>query len=120
MSRCEFFIGFLGGRYGWAPASYEVPDHPRFHWLKYYPKERSITELEMHAAALSEQAQSNGKSCFFYFRDPSFLPTVPENYRQYFVEANPESTEKMENLKERIISAGIYFFTFNNNILFFF
>jgi len=100
VDRCEFFIGILGGRYGWAPSQYDVPEHPRFEWLKHYAPERSITELEMHLATSNQD-----KSCFFYFRDPTFLSSMPEMYQKYFTDS-VDQNDKMENLKAKILATG--------------
>jgi len=106
VERCQpFFIGILGNRYGWAPAEYDVPDQPRFHWLKNYPKGRSITELEMHLAALNDPG--NAGASFFYFRDDSFLDQVPENFRHHFKDNDEEAQQKMDDLKNRIRQSGL-------------
>eukprot|EP01127_Copromyxa_protea_P014003 TRINITY_DN3838_c0_g2_i1.p1 TRINITY_DN3838_c0_g2~~TRINITY_DN3838_c0_g2_i1.p1 ORF type:complete len:2315 (-),score=541.03 TRINITY_DN3838_c0_g2_i1:41-6064(-) len=107
VDRCRpFFIGMLGERYGWAPEEYEVPDHPRFAWLKNYPKARSITELEMHYAALSDPENSPG--AFFYLRDhTSFINDVPEFHRKFFDPSGEEDRQKMRDLKQRIRDSGL-------------
>lgn len=107
VDRCRpFFIGILGERYGWAPSEYEVPDHPRFNWLKDYPKGRSITELEMHYAALSNPGSAPG--AFFYLRDhTSFITDVPDTHRKFFDPAGHEDRMKMSELKKRIRESGL-------------
>lgn len=30
----ELFVGILGSRYGYVPPSYDLPDHPHFHWVR--------------------------------------------------------------------------------------
>jgi telomerase protein component 1 len=69
--KCEFFIGILGRRYGYVPKKYDVPDTEEFDWLKTYPPNASVTELEMHLGALSNPGKRMGKA-FFYVRDPGF------------------------------------------------
>eukprot|EP01129_Flabellula_baltica_P005804 TRINITY_DN2127_c0_g1_i1.p1 TRINITY_DN2127_c0_g1~~TRINITY_DN2127_c0_g1_i1.p1 ORF type:complete len:2266 (+),score=515.97 TRINITY_DN2127_c0_g1_i1:47-6844(+) len=104
VDRCRpFFIGILGDRYGWAPEDYTVPEHPRFDWVRNYPKERSVTELEIHHAVLSDPDMAVGS--FFYFRDNSFVSQVPEEDLRNFVESD-DKMEKMEDLKRRIRESG--------------
>eukprot|EP01124_Arcella_intermedia_P006950 TRINITY_DN1421_c0_g1_i1.p1 TRINITY_DN1421_c0_g1~~TRINITY_DN1421_c0_g1_i1.p1 ORF type:complete len:2329 (+),score=518.76 TRINITY_DN1421_c0_g1_i1:65-7051(+) len=106
VERCKpFFVGILGNRYGWAPEDYDVPDQPRFRWLKNYPKGRSITELEMELAALSDPSSANG--AFFYFRNPNFIADVPDNLLRSFLDESEASKDKLDSLKERIRSSGL-------------
>ena len=72
VARCSLFVGILGERYGWVPSQYHVPDTPEFEWLKEHPPGASITELEMHLAALANPHKAQQKA-FFYFRDPTVL-----------------------------------------------
>jgi len=106
VDRCKpFFIGMLGERYGWAPDTYEVPDHPRFEWLKQFPAKRSITELEMHHAALADP--SNARGTFCYLRDSTVMSDIPEQYQKYFSARDDEDVSKMAELKNRIRSSGL-------------
>jgi len=86
VDRCMFFIGMLGERYGWTPEQYldeKQKTIPRLSWLKDYPAGRSITELEMHRAALRDPSKAPG--AFFYIRDhTSFIRGVPETHRKFF------------------------------------
>lgn len=78
VSKCQFFVGFLGERYG-----YRISDYGRivdenglpYDWLKDYPPSASITELEIYKFALSNVHQAKERS-FFYFRDPKFMKLV--------------------------------------------
>ncbi len=106
ISRCQYFIGLLGQRYGWAPEEYQHPDSPEYDWLSEYPPGRSITEIEMYHAALCDPEKAVGKA-FFYFRDPSVLSTVPEKYKEEFVSDSHEVKEKIENLKSKIRTSGL-------------
>lgn len=102
VAKCDFFIGMLGERYGWAPLEYEVPDHERFNWLKAYPKGRSITELEMNLAMETNAREKT----FFYLRDhTSFISQVPEAHRKFFDPSSPEDRQKIQDLKTRIRQA---------------
>ena len=71
ISKCQFFIGMLGSRYGWVPDKYTVPDSPEYDWVRAYPPGASVTELEMHYAALSRPKDVLEKA-FFYIRDTTF------------------------------------------------
>jgi len=82
VDRCRpFFLGLLGNRYGWAPKEYHISDETRFDWLKEYPKERSITELEIEYGCLRDSKPKG----LFYVRDYHFIRRVPEQYRRTFV-----------------------------------
>ncbi len=37
IASCNYFVGILGERYGWAPSTYVVPKEPRFDWIREYP-----------------------------------------------------------------------------------
>ena len=102
VDRCRpFFVGLLGGRYGWVPETYELPDQPQFDWVKSVSPGKSITEMEMLHGALRDPSRSES---FFYLRDPSFeLEKVPAEHRQVFVETNESSSEKLLKLKQKII-----------------
>ena len=106
VSRCQYFVGILGERYGWSMDKYQAPDTPEYEWLKEYPSGRSITEVEVYHAALAQPEQAQNKA-FFFFRDPSFLREVPQEYLPSFASESHESHMKMENLKSRIRSSGL-------------
>lgn len=106
ISRCQYFIGLLGQRYGWAPESYQVSDIPEYDWVREYPTERSITELEIFHGALSDPDKVTGKA-FFYFRDPAFMNFVPQNYLKEFKSDSLASEEKIEKLKSQIRMSGL-------------
>ncbi|KAI8493689.1 Telomerase protein component 1 [Branchiostoma belcheri] len=106
VSRCQFFLGILGERYGWVPDSYAAPDTPEFDWLKSYPAGRSMTELEIHHAALTDPSAAQGRA-FFYFRDPAFESDVSGKLRDSFLAESSSSKEKMEKLKSRICRSGL-------------
>lgn len=106
ISRSQYFIGLLGERYGWIHDEYLVPDSPKYDWLKEFPSRRSITEVEMHHAALCDPDKAVGKA-FFYFRAPSAIDTVPKEYSNHFCGESEESSEKIENLKDKIRISGL-------------
>ena len=106
VSRCQYFVGLLGERYGWVQDEYPAPDSPEHDWLREYPQGRSITELEMHHAALCEPERVAGKA-FFYFRDHAPLEHVPPALRKDFDSESAEAKEKMESLKSHIRCSGL-------------
>ena len=106
ISRCHYFIGLLGERYGWVQNEYDVSDSPQFDWLKQFPSGRSITEVEMRHACLQDPEKSAGKA-FFYFRDSAVNDTIPKDHLGSFVSESEELKEKMESLKSDIRTSGL-------------
>ncbi|XP_013407026.1 telomerase protein component 1 isoform X1 [Lingula anatina] len=109
ITKCQFFIGILGERYGWVPDKYVVPDSPEFDWVRDYPPGCSITELEMHSACMSNPDEKKDQA-FFFLRDKSWQKDLPKKYLQDFAAESPSSATKMEALKERIRSSGLEVF----------
>ena len=106
ISRCQYFIGLIGQRYGWAPEQYQVPDSPEYDWVREYPSGRSITELEMYHAALCDTDKVVGKA-FFYFRDLAINNQIPEDMKDEFQSDTHKDREKIEDLKSRIRISGL-------------
>ena len=109
IASCNFFIGMLGERYGWAPETYSAPAEPRFDWVRDYPTGRSITELEMHFAALHDPSRAQGRA-IFALRSPSLVNDVPKEYRADFGSESADDAAKMSALKQRIREAGLSLF----------
>ncbi|XP_053406458.1 telomerase protein component 1-like [Mercenaria mercenaria] len=111
VSRCQFFVGILGERYGWVPDKYDVPDTPEFKWVKEYPLGASVTELEIQAAALGHKDKTDMRDkAFFMFRDNSFESDIPKKYREDFECESDRNKEKMDALKRRIRVSGLEVF----------
>jgi len=73
VSRCQFFIGILGDRYGWVPDKYIVPDTPEFAWVREFRAGASVTELEMQAGALGLTTGTDKRdTAFMFIRDNAF------------------------------------------------
>lgn len=70
-TKCHLFVGMLGERYGWIPDEYVVPDTPEFDWVREYPAGASVTELEMHCAALVRPDEAQERA-FIYLRNNEF------------------------------------------------
>ncbi|GFY54195.1 telomerase protein component 1 [Trichonephila inaurata madagascariensis] len=103
--KSDLFIGIIGERYG-TIYNFDAPDAPELQWVKEHPKGLSITELEMYAGALRENKLKE-KRAFFYFRNNSFMSQVPEKWKSYFHSEDPESKQKIEALKSKILSSGL-------------
>lgn len=97
-----FFIGLVGGRYGWIPAPGETGVdlerlQKRYPWIAPYLNERkSITEMEMLYGVLDNPEPVEAH--FFLRRDLS----VPRAFR----ETDPEGRAKRAALRERIRKAA--------------
>jgi tetratricopeptide (TPR) repeat protein len=122
MNECRpFFIGILGERYGWIPDS--IPDDlvENEPWMKNHPRS-SVTELEILHGVLNDPGVA--LHSYFYFRDPSYIDTLPESIREEMVEhpfpfeVNKYGIEdaerrcekrrqKLYRLKERIRQSGL-------------
>src|SRR2546425_803483 len=97
------FISILGERYGSYPGNIGEDLLVRERWLKEY-KDRSVTELEIQAAALSVQAA--GAHALFYFRDPHVIEELPKPMRTDHYSATADEAFKLTALKERIRASG--------------
>ncbi|KAJ8317249.1 hypothetical protein KUTeg_005153 [Tegillarca granosa] len=106
ISKCQFFVGLLGERYGWTPEKYVVPDTDMYDWVREYPPGASVTELEMHYAALSKAKKVKQKA-FFYFRDSTFEKDIPKEFHLDFLSEDDKSKEKINKLKNRIRTSGL-------------
>lgn len=101
IERCRpFFIGLLGERYGWVPPSYDVPDEPRYDWVRGFEQGHSVTAMEIYHGALREPAMS--ARAFFYFRNPAFASSIPENHRAIFLPESGGAAAKLRDLKREI------------------
>lgn len=91
--RCRpYFIGLLGERYGWVPD--DIPDEliEQEPWLAEH-RERSITELEIIHGVLADPGMSD--HAFFYFRDPTYIDSLPSQLRPHFSEIpTPDEVER--------------------------
>ncbi len=102
INRCRpYFIGLLGERYGWVPESIPEELLEKEKWLlEQFREHKSVTELEiLHGVLRNPEMADNA---FFYFRDPVYVNTVPEQDRKDFISENSEDAEKLKELKDRI------------------
>ncbi len=96
IDRCRpWFIGILGERYGWVPASTDAEKaSEQFPSLATsVPPGASITEMEIIHGVLANPAMAG--HAFFYFRDRDGTPDE-------FIDADANAVQKLEGLKQRI------------------
>ena len=104
IQRCRpYFIGLLGERYGWIPDEIPAELIEREPWLAEH-SDHSVTELEILHGVLNDPKMA--EHAFFYFRDPSYLDTLPKEQKlDYLESASPDET-KQYGSKEAIRLAG--------------
>lgn len=95
-----FFIGMIGGRYGWIPGANGYGDNNRllqkYPWIeKYLNSNMSITEIEMQYGALKSKTPVNA---MFFIRQDNY---IPEQKR----ETDKVKIEKLKRLKTCIAEA---------------
>uniref|UniRef100_A0A2I3H6L9 Telomerase protein component 1 n=1 Tax=Nomascus leucogenys TaxID=61853 RepID=A0A2I3H6L9_NOMLE len=95
----QLFVGILGSRYGYIPPSYNLPDHPHFHWAQQYPSGRSVTEMEVMQFLNRNQRLQPSAQALIYFRDSSFLSSVPDAWKSDFVSESEEAACRISELK---------------------
>nr|XP_006994908.1 telomerase protein component 1 [Peromyscus maniculatus bairdii] len=95
----ELFVGILGSRYGYVPPSYDLPDHPHFHWAQQYPSGRSVTEMEVMQFLNRSQRCQPSAQALVYFRDPGFLSSVPDAWKPDFISESEETAHRVSELK---------------------
>lgn len=96
-----FFIGLIGDRYGWMPDEYTVPDYDKYEWLDRLEKGKSITELEITHGIFNHDVAH--QRSFFLIRRTN-LNEVPKTILRSLVEKQPETINKLNILKEKILS----------------
>lgn len=82
--RCRpFFLGILGERYGWIPEKIPTDILEENAWLGGCGP-CSVTELEILHGVLNNPRMA--EHAFFYFRDPAFIDTLPQDQRAHYLE----------------------------------
>uniref|UniRef100_A0A8C5VSR8 Telomerase associated protein 1 n=1 Tax=Microcebus murinus TaxID=30608 RepID=A0A8C5VSR8_MICMU len=99
VENAQLFVGILGSRYGYVPPSYNLPDHPHFHWAQQYPSGRSVTEMEVMQFLNRDQRLQPSAPGLIYFRDSSFLSSVPDAWKSDFVSESEEAAHRVSELK---------------------
>ncbi|ESN94362.1 hypothetical protein HELRODRAFT_164192 [Helobdella robusta] len=101
VKKCQFFIGILGERYGSCQFDYGSLESTKdTEWISKHPPGASLTELEFHQCF---QSLPQKDKAFFYFRDPSFIQTVPEKHHHLLID---ENAGKLKKLKKLVSSSG--------------
>ncbi|XP_012589526.1 PREDICTED: telomerase protein component 1 isoform X2 [Condylura cristata] len=95
----QLFVGLLGSRYGYVPPSYNLPDHPHFRWAQQYTPGRSVTEMEVMQFLNRGLHQQPSAQALIYFRDSSFLSSVPEAWKSDFTSESEEAAHRISELK---------------------
>ncbi|MBI2471560.1 MAG: tetratricopeptide repeat protein, partial [Planctomycetes bacterium] len=106
IKRCRpYFIGLLGGRYGWVPDNISPELIEQEPWLKEHLGKtgKSVTELEILHGVLNNPDMA--EHAFFYFRDPSYIKTVPQEKLKDFTAEGAEDAEKLKRLKDAICTS---------------
>lgn len=98
-----YFIGILGDRYGWIPKEISQDLVEREPWLEEH-KKKSVTELEILHGVLNDPEMAG--RAFFYFRDPEYIESLPENVRDEFRETADQGKVKLAELKDSIRGSG--------------
>ena len=79
---------------------YAVPNEPRYEWVQSLEPGHSITALEMYHGVLRSSIAAT--HAFFYFRDPQFTQTVPEDERERYRPESREGAVRLQRLKTEI------------------
>lgn len=100
-----YFIGLLGGRYGWIPAEDRVdrllnalPDEDK--GLLHDVSGKSVTEIEILFGALANHDVF--QHSFFFFRNSDVYTSIPEEYKKIYLDTEPRLVLKSESLKRKI------------------
>lgn len=100
IDRCApYFIVLLGERYGWIPEG-NLIEKCGDDRVRQFPKEISITEMEIQYGALERQVGL--EHCVFCFRDVSLISKIPAHLQKDFVAESEEHKEKLNQLKAKI------------------
>ncbi|KAM6202580.1 telomerase protein component 1 [Rhynchocyon petersi] len=95
----QLFVGILGSRYGYVPSHYNLPNHPHFQWVHQYPPGRSVTEMEMVQFLNRGLRLQTSSPALIYFRDSSFLSSVPDTWKSDFIPESEEAAHRITELK---------------------
>lgn len=100
IDRCRpYFIGLVGERYGWMPASIPESTLARHAWLKRFPG-RSTLEIEALHGALREDIPPS--EALFYFRDPSASASIEAEQGLARAAENADANVQLARLKQHI------------------
>ena len=105
-SRCQYFLMYFGGKYGWIPPSPQMSIEAKNRaWLADARGESafamSLGELTFEKAVLQNMEAVQGRA-FFYFRDETFGDALTEAVKPHFIEYDEDAKEKLDALKEKM------------------
>ena len=97
-----YFMGFIGERYGWIPASdqYDPSILQEQPWLEEHRGGKSVTELEILHGVLNDPTMAG--RAFFYFRDSKYARAKGGVY----IGESSEEERQLNELKDRIRKSG--------------
>ncbi len=102
-----YFVGLLGGRYGWIPPEDQVsrlvdslPEETRTYLDR--QGDRSVTEMEILYGALADPAIL--PHSFFFMRNEKVYDSIPDEYRCQYIEDDEYRAGRLLALKQNIIS----------------
>ena len=102
----DYFVCFLGARYGWAPRRNDIPPfaYESFKFLQSYIPSRSVTECEIIYGALGwgPDTVCAPKRAFFFIRDDEYLDTLPAEEADAYLEKDAFGTKNLRRLKQRV------------------
>lgn len=93
-----FFLGLLGGRYGWVPVNYPVEVGKRYGWTQHHTG-KSVTELEILHGVLNNTAAHN--RTLFCFRSEQFLSDIQDEQQRRVYLEDP-TDEELEELGQEV------------------
>jgi hypothetical protein len=91
-----FFLNMLGHRYGWIPSLTDVPSSisTQYNWIHGV----SITHMEILCGAYRDL----NPNALFMIRNDDYLPDIPIDFRQQFLESTFSSGVSLQILKQCI------------------
>lgn len=111
IEKCRpYFLGFLGGRYGWSPKDSDLSCKKdlveRFPFVETSIRDRlSVTEMEIRHGVLDNPLMA--EHSYFYFRSTALtneFSKQPGASESDFFESDPSEITKLNSLKKRIRS----------------
>jgi tetratricopeptide (TPR) repeat protein len=97
-----YFLGLLGGRYGWRPEAFEPDTSEKFPWIKDYAG-RSVTELEI---IWGYEITDPKPRALFFERDPMVYDQIPDPSRPIYRDASDVDQRQLQELKYRLRAKG--------------
>lgn len=105
-----FFIGFLGGRYGWIPSQERwdavlerLTPQERESMEDSALEARSVTELEILFGVLQDRKCM--PNSFFFMRRPEVYSLLPDDRKSLYCDPDPESQRRLHALKQKVADA---------------